>query len=107
MAREIQIESNISTDQYYESTVAFILKNRRLKKYSITIPNTGVHTEIIEGTKFFYQKFANRHNIWAKGPVLAEMVILVSMQDEFYLVQKTYTVLYVSFMPPLAQLTWA
>ncbi|KAJ8983287.1 hypothetical protein NQ317_010537 [Molorchus minor] len=43
----------------------------------LTIPNTVVHTKIIEGTKFSYKKVDNRHNIWTKGPLNAEMVILI------------------------------
>lgn len=61
-----------------DPSVAFILKNRRRKKFVITIPNTIIHTQVIEGTKFFYNKRKNNHLIWAKGPVLAEMIILVS-----------------------------
>lgn len=47
------------------------------KKYAIPIPSSGVHAEIIEGTKFYYRKIRGNHKIWAKGPLLVEMVVLV------------------------------
>lgn len=79
MSREIQIEINATMDTITDPPVAFILKNRRRKKFIITIPNTIIHTQIIEGTRFFYNKNQNNHLIWAKGPVLAEMIILVNI----------------------------
>ncbi|CAH1372937.1 unnamed protein product [Tenebrio molitor] len=77
MATRIKLEANVTMQNKDDPSVAFILKNRRKKKYTITIPNTGLRTDILEGTKFYYEKSKNKHNIWAKGPVLAEMVILV------------------------------
>ncbi|KAJ8962090.1 hypothetical protein NQ318_018044 [Aromia moschata] len=75
MAREIKVEINVMR-RPDKPSVAFILKNRRKRKYTVTIPNTVVHTKIIEGTKFSYKKVYNKHTIWAKGPLFAEMVIL-------------------------------
>lgn len=77
MSREIRFEANTSMEMLVDPSVAFILKNRRKKKYTVTIPNSGFHTEIVEGTKFYYRKYRNKHSIWAKGPVLAELLILV------------------------------
>lgn len=78
MAREINVEINVTYSHSYHPSVAVILKNRKRRKYTVTIPNTVIHTKITEGTKFSYKKFNNRHDIWAKGPLHAELVILVS-----------------------------
>ncbi|KAJ8939578.1 hypothetical protein NQ314_011073 [Rhamnusium bicolor] len=88
MAREINVEINVTMYHTENPAVAFVLKNRRKRKYTVTIPNTVIHTKIIEGTKFSYRKYNNRHNIWAKGPLYAEMVILVSFA--LYLVVLEY-----------------
>lgn len=77
MAKQIKVEVKVSSDGTIQPILAFILKNRRRKKYVITIPNTSVHTKIIEGTKFSYKKFNDLHVIWASGPLHAETVILV------------------------------
>ncbi|XP_015839228.1 A disintegrin and metalloproteinase with thrombospondin motifs 2 isoform X1 [Tribolium castaneum] len=77
MATRIKLEANVTMHNKDEPSVAFILKNRRKKKYTITVPNTGLRADIIEGTKFYYEKSKNKHKIWANGPVLAEMVVLV------------------------------
>lgn len=79
MAREIRFEANATMEVLLDPLVAFILKNRRKKRYTVTIPNTGFHTEIVEGTKFYYKKYRSKHIVWAKGPVLAELLILVSV----------------------------
>lgn len=78
MAREIKFEANVTMKLLIDPAAAFILKNRKRKKYIVTIPNTGFHSEIVEGTKFFYKKYRHKHSLWAKGPVLAELVVLVS-----------------------------
>lgn len=78
MSREIKFEANTTMSVLIDPSVAFVLKNRRKKRYIVTIPNSGFHTEIVEGTKFYYKKYRNKHTIWAKGPVLAELLILVS-----------------------------
>lgn len=82
LSREIRFEANSSMDLLIDAPVAFILKNRRRKKYTVTIPSIRFHSEIVEGTKFYYRKYRNRHSIWAKGPVLAEIVILVSLETD-------------------------
>nr|XP_023012817.1 A disintegrin and metalloproteinase with thrombospondin motifs 2-like [Leptinotarsa decemlineata] len=76
MSREIKVEINVTMYHSDNPVLALILKNRKKKKYTVTIPNTVVHTKILEGTKFSYKKFNNKHTIWAKGPLFNEMVIL-------------------------------
>lgn len=83
MATRIKIDVNVTMHNEEDPSIAFILKNRQKKKYTMTIPNTGLLTDIIEGTKFYYEKTLNRHQIWATGPVLAEMVIIVSIFFNF------------------------
>lgn len=77
MAREIKVEINVTVYQSQRPSVAIILKNRRKRKYTVTVPNTIIHKKITEGTKFLYKKFNDQHSIWAKGPLHAEIVILV------------------------------
>lgn len=79
MSRGIKIDANFTSPNTNDPTVAFIIKNRRKKKFRVTIPNLSVHTEIVEGTKFDYRKRINRHTIRARGPVLAEMMLLVNI----------------------------
>ncbi|XP_019875502.2 A disintegrin and metalloproteinase with thrombospondin motifs 2 [Aethina tumida] len=77
LSRGIKIDANFTSPNTNDPTVAFIIKNRRKKKFRVTIPNLSVHTEIVEGTKFDYRKRINRHTIRARGPVLAEMMLLL------------------------------
>ncbi|CAG9824041.1 unnamed protein product [Phaedon cochleariae] len=76
MARQIRVEINVTVYHSDNPLLALILKNRRKKKYVVSIPNTVVHTKILEGTKFYYKKFNNRHSLWSTGPLKNEMVIL-------------------------------
>ncbi|XP_017773383.1 PREDICTED: A disintegrin and metalloproteinase with thrombospondin motifs 3-like [Nicrophorus vespilloides] len=77
LAREIKIEANFTTTSHLTPSVAFILKDRKRNTHTITIPNRSSDNQIIEGTKFYYTKSAGFHLLWAKGPVLAEIVVLV------------------------------
>ncbi|XP_066156284.1 A disintegrin and metalloproteinase with thrombospondin motifs 3-like [Euwallacea fornicatus] len=78
MARHINVDTNVTFQSSSEFlNVAFVLKNRRKKGYAVTIPNTAVHSKIVEGTNFFYRKIGNYHSIWASGPILSELIILV------------------------------
>ncbi|XP_018568687.1 A disintegrin and metalloproteinase with thrombospondin motifs 3 [Anoplophora glabripennis] len=77
MAREIKVEINVTVYHSQHPSVAIILKNRRKRKYTVTIPNTVIHKKIAEGTKFLYRKYNNNHSIWAKGPLHAEIIILM------------------------------
>lgn len=77
LARHISVDANLTINFGNTPTAAFILKNRMKKKYSIPIPSAGVHAEIIEGTKFYYKKIKGYHKIWAKSPLLVEMVVLL------------------------------
>nr|CAH7763810.1 unnamed protein product [Callosobruchus chinensis] len=77
MARQIKVELNVSAPNEDRPAVALVLKKRGKKEYTVAVPNTVVHTKILEGVKFFYRKDNNSHSIWAKGPLFAELVILV------------------------------
>nr|XP_022919274.1 A disintegrin and metalloproteinase with thrombospondin motifs 2-like [Onthophagus taurus] len=78
MARNLKLEANITTTDFINPNVAFMLKDRTKQSYSVTIPNTGLyHGEIVAGTKFHYKKYSNRHFISANGPLLSEIVIYI------------------------------
>ncbi|KAL1491581.1 hypothetical protein ABEB36_012156 [Hypothenemus hampei] len=78
MARHIKIESNVTGSNSTKTLhVAFVLKNRKKKGYVVTIPNTTMHSKIIEGTNVFYKKSTNNHTIWASGPLLSELLIMI------------------------------
>lgn len=78
MARHIKVETNVTFNNTIDTpSIAFVLKNRKKKGYAVTIPNTALHSKIVEGTNFFYRKIGNNHNIWGTGPILSEMVIMV------------------------------
>lgn len=79
MARNINIETNVTFQNSNDyPSIAFILKNRNKKGYAVTIPNSAVHSKIVEGTNFFYRKIGSYHNIWGTGPLLSELIIIVS-----------------------------
>lgn len=44
---------------------------------------TEIHSEIVQGTKFFYRKTFHKHELWALGPLLSEVVLLVSVNYSF------------------------
>ncbi|XP_060523804.1 A disintegrin and metalloproteinase with thrombospondin motifs 2-like isoform X2 [Cylas formicarius] len=78
MARQIRVEANVTVGHFKNSSAAFILKRRKKKAYAVTIPNAVVRSKIVEGTNFFYKKSSDTvHEIWAKGPVLSEMVVIM------------------------------
>lgn len=72
------MEANLTVKFTNNPRAAFVFKNRMKTRYTIPIPNAGVQSEIIEGAKFYYSKDDNKHKIWAKGPLHAEIVVLVS-----------------------------
>ncbi|KAF5303503.1 hypothetical protein FQR65_LT08202 [Abscondita terminalis] len=76
-ARNIRLDANVTLPFGNNPTATFILKNRMNKKYFIPIPSKIGHSEIIEGTKLYYQKTKGKHALWAKGPFLIEMVFLL------------------------------
>lgn len=78
MARNITIEVNVSIPQNtITSQVAFIFKDRKKRLHSIIIPNIHGDTDIIEGTKFYYDEQDFRHKIWGRGPLLSELLLFV------------------------------
>lgn len=74
----ITVEANLTMKYTNNPRAAFVLKNRMKTRYTIPIPNTGVQSEIIEGAKFHYSREHNKHKVWAKGPLYAEMVVMVN-----------------------------
>ncbi|CAH1969080.1 unnamed protein product [Acanthoscelides obtectus] len=52
MAREIKVEVNVSAPNEDSPSVALVLKKRGRKEYSVAVPNTVVHTKILEGVKW-------------------------------------------------------
>lgn len=80
LARGIRIEANFSTITTMDPSVAFLIKDRNKQSYSVSVPNKGPYGEIIAGTKFHYQKFGSKNNIWANGPSLSEIIIAVSYE---------------------------
>ena len=43
----------------------------------MTAPNARSQVEIVAGARFHYKKSSGVHSIWAKGPLLSEMIISV------------------------------
>ncbi|XP_018318532.1 A disintegrin and metalloproteinase with thrombospondin motifs 2 isoform X2 [Agrilus planipennis] len=77
MSREIKIQANLTAHASLNLSVAFILKDRLRRKYLLPIPNTNLFNEIIEGTRFMYTRRGPVHNLQARGPILAEIVVLL------------------------------
>lgn len=78
MTRNIMIEVNVSFPHDTISQVVFIFKERKKRIHSVMIPNKHVFTNIIEGTKFYYEKNDFTHKIWGRGPLLSELYLFVS-----------------------------
>lgn len=110
MSTEINVEVNVTMEQTQFPDVALILKNRRKKKFIITIPNLN-NTDIIEGTKFLHRKVNTTHRISARGPLLAEMIILLfaplsEIQTGLYVSAQTEYAIHKNFLIPSKRYVW-
>lgn len=112
MARHIRVEANVSSHSTDRNpSLAFVLKNRKRKGYAVTIPNAALHSKIVEGTNFFYEKIGNNHNIWGIGPILAEILILVVTSEKqvtkgITLSYNTKYTIHKDFLTPSKRFVW-
>ncbi|CAG9769262.1 unnamed protein product [Ceutorhynchus assimilis] len=112
MARHIKVDTNVTFRNTIDSpSIAFVLKNRNKKGYAVTIPNTALHSKIVEGTNFFYRKIGNNHNIWGSGPILAELVIMVitspkQASEGIFLSSNTQYSIHKDFLLPSKRYKW-
>ncbi|CAG9838524.1 unnamed protein product [Diabrotica balteata] len=75
--RNVKIELNITKYHSDNPVMALILKNRKKKSYSVVVPDAVVRYRIFEGIRFHYKRVNNRYSVWTKGPLRAEMVVLM------------------------------
>lgn len=83
LARNIKIECRLYTirNNIYVNSDALLMIRDRLKgvRYNLTIASdASSNTFIIRGAKFHYSKRGNLLKLWAKGPLLEEVIISVS-----------------------------
>ncbi|XP_030754614.1 A disintegrin and metalloproteinase with thrombospondin motifs 2-like isoform X1 [Sitophilus oryzae] len=82
MARQIRLETVVNEYSSAKSSLAFVLKNRRKKGYIVAVPNTSIHSKIVDGVNFFYNRIGRLYKLWGFGPILAETIIMLISSEK-------------------------